>query len=274
VTLKHTLPALGLLGALATSAPAQEATGSGYVWVLRGVTFSACVDFLVDRDMAEKQLTPGFQVVPAGSFAPLSPVLRREIDGDSARSALIPAQVCVIESPTMNAGDGLYSPTTKMGGSEAVVYWAIAAMRAGATPTFDQWFVADYWTNDWRVRKQTESAFVPVSTFKRAMVAVPETSNHGYSITIGKTVLSWTGELAGRDSLASTDTGAVTQIFDGKRTIKWTATVYASPQWTRHLPGVFHVEGKNDLAKALKSSPIRMFGPMYWGGDVRIEFTR
>jgi hypothetical protein len=201
-------------------------------------------------------------------------VLAREIEGDSARSALIAAQVCVIEAPTMNSGEGLYSPTKKMGMREAVAYWAIAGTRSGGTPSFDLWIVVNYWTNDWRVRKQTEGAFVPVSTFKRDLVAVPESNRSTYSMGFGTTVLTWTGEMVGRDSTAYTEQRSATQVFDGKRTIKWSGNLSAFPRWTRHLPGVFHVEGKDDMAKALKASPIRMFGPMYWGGDARIVFSR
>ena len=266
--------AVGLLGILAAPAHAQDAAEKGYVWAFRDVSFYACVDFLMDRTAAEKELAPGFQVIPAGSFTPLSPVLGREVEGDSAKSAMIPAQVCVIEAPAMTSGDALFSPTKKMGMQEAVGYWAIAATRAGGTPTFDRWFVASYWTNDWQVRKRTETAFIPVSTFKRASEAVPATGRHRYSVTIQKTVISWTGELAGRDSTPSAETEPSYQIFDGKRGIQWSATVHSSSRWTRTLPGVLHVEGKDDLAKALKASPIRIFGPMQWGGEARIEFER
>jgi len=268
------MPALGLLGLLATSASAQEAGGNGYVWTFQDVSFSACVDFLMDRGAAEAQLSPGYQLIPAGSFTALSPVIGREIQGDSAKSAMIPAQLCVIEAPTMNAGGSLYSPSKKMGMQEGVGYWAIAATRTGGSPAFDRWFVVEYWTNDWRVRKVTEAAFIPVSTFKRAAEDVAETANQTYSVTIGKTVISWTGEMAGRDSTPAAEPTVATQILEGKRTIKWNAAVHSAPRWSRTLPGVLHVEGKDDLAKALKASPIRMFGPMEWGGQARIEFYR
>jgi hypothetical protein len=274
VTPRQVLPVLGLLAALATSAPAQDAAGSGYVWAFRDVSFSACVDFLMDRAAAEKQLSSGYQLIPAGSFTPLSPALSREVEGDSAKSAMIPAQVCFIEAPAMTAGDAIYSPTKKMGMEEAVGYWGIAATRTGGTPAFDHWFVARYWSNDWRVQKQTQAAFIPVEVFKRQLEAVPETGRQSWSVTLGKTVLSWTGELVGRDSTPFTEAGSTFQVFEGRRTIEWSATVYSSPHWTRILPGVFHVEGKDDLAKALKASPIRMFGPMRWGGEARIEFHR
>ena len=46
------------------------------------------------------------------------------------------------------------------------------------------------------------------------------------------------------------------------------------PAWTRNPAGVLRVTGKDDLAKAMQASPIRHFGPLYWGGDARVDFSR
>ena len=274
MTLARAVPALGLLGALATSVSAQSPTGPGFSWVLRGVEFSACVEFLMDPTLATKQLQPGYQVVTAARVAALGPVLRQEVAGDSVFAGWVPAQVCFIESPTMTAGEAVFSPEKKMGTREVVGYWAIAATRPGGTAGLDQWFVAELWTNDWRVRKQTEAAYIPVSAIKHSLEPVPESAHHRLTVKVGKTVLSWDGEFAGRDSTQTSEPRQASQVFDGMRGIHWAATVSSRPEWTRHLPGVFRVEGKDDLAQALKASPIRMFGPMYWGGDTRVEFSR
>ena len=271
---KSFLPALGLLGILASPGFAQSDPAPGYLWVFPQVEFYACVDFLMAPDLATRQLPQGFQVIPAASFAPLSPLLHREVEGDTAYGGWIPAQVCFIESPTVDIGGSVFSPDKKMGARELIGYWAIAASRTGGAPALDQWYVAQYWTNDWRVRKRSESAFIPMTVFKRNLVKVPESTNQNYSVTIGKTVLSWKGQMSGRDSTAVGESRATTQIFDGKRSIRWAGVASLAPRWMRHLPGVFNIQGKDDLAKALKASPIRMFGPMYWGGDARVEFTR
>ncbi len=186
----------------------------------------------------------------------------------------MPSRVCFIEAPQVTIGDNLLTPEKKMEGQEVVGYWAIAARRADGSPSSDQWFVAQFWTNDWRLRKQTEAQFIPVGMFKRSRRPIPESNRHRYEIKIGKTVLSWDGQLAGRDSTAAPDPGQSSLIFQGTRTIQWKAAVSSQPIWTRTLPGVFRVEGKDDLAVALRASPIRMFGPMYWGGAARVEFTR
>lgn len=274
MTLKRVLPALGLLGALASSASAQSPTGLGFSWILRGVEFSACVDFLMDPVLASKQLAQGYRVVAAGSFDALAPVLRQEVTRDSVLLGWVPAQICFIESPTITAGDAVLSPDKKMGTREVVGYWAIAATRLGATAGLDQWYAATLWTNDWHVKKRTEAVFIPVSVIKHSLTPVPESTHHRFSVKVGKTVLSWDGELVGRDSTESTESRQANLALVGQRDIHWAATVSSRPEWTRNVPGVFRVEGKDDLAKALKASPIRMFGPMFWGGDARVEFSR
>ena len=274
MTLRRLLPSLGLLGVLATPASTQTSTGPGYTWAFGSVEFSACVDFLVEPTLASKQLDPGYQVVPAAEFGPLTPVRRREIEGDTVHAGWVPSQVCVIEGPQVTTGNNLLTPENKMGGQEVVGYWAIAARRTDGAPRSDQWFAAQLWTNDWRVRKQTESQFIPVGMFKRSRLPIPESNRHRFEVKIGKTVLSWDGQLAGRDSTAAPDPGQSNLIFQGTRSIRWTGTVSGQPLWTRPLPGLFRVEGKDDLAEALRASPIRMFGPMYWGGPARVEFSR
>jgi hypothetical protein len=47
-----------------------------------------------------------------------------------------------------------------------------------------------------------------------------------------------------------------------------------TPTWSRALVGSLRVEGKGDLAKLLKASPIRFVGPLYRGGGGELRFTR
>jgi hypothetical protein len=276
VTLRTIGRALALLGLLAAPAAAQGPTtpaSKTLAWALRGVEFSVCVDFLIDPGVAARQLADGYRIVPAGGFTPLSPLLGREIAGDTARARWVPSQVCVLEARGMSVGERDFTPA-KAGEREVVGYWAIAATRSEGAPRQDQWFAVSLWTNDWHVRKTSEAAFVPMSIVKRSLVPVPESSDHRYQVRIGKTILSWDGQLVGRDSTTAATPRPGSFLLDGPRRIRWSATLAAQPLWTRPLPGVFRVEGKDDLAQALKASPIRMFGPMSWGGDARVEFVR
>lgn len=268
--------ALGLLGGLAGSASAQrpgQPMVSAYAWVLHDVEFAVCVEFLMEPATAARQLPEGVIVIPAASFGALAPVLRREIQGDSVHAAWIPARLCTAEARSISVGDRLLTPDKKLK-SEVVGYWAIAARRADAGTAMDHWYAAELWSNDWHVEKPTEAAYIPVSVFKRALDAVPESNRHQYQVRIGKTTLSWEGELVGRDSTAVEALPPTTLFLNGLRGTNWTAPVTPRLQWTRTLPGIFRVQGKGDLAKALQASPIRMFGPMYWGGETLVSFDR
>jgi len=244
-----------------------------FSWALHDVEFAACVEFLMEPATATEQLPEDVIVVPAVSFRALAPVLQREIQGDTVHGSWIPARLCTAEAKSLSAGDRLLTPDKKIK-SEVVGYWAIAARRAEGDQALDRWYAVTLWTNDWHLEKLTESAYIPMTVFKRALDSVPESNRHQYQVRIGKTVLSWEGELVGRDSTASESLPPTTLFLDGIRGTRWTAPVTPQLQWTRYLPGIFRVQGKDDLAKALQASPIRMFGPMYWGGETVVSFDR
>lgn len=272
MTLRVSLASLGLLGALASPAASQE--NGSYSLVLPGVEFSACVQFLMDPEAASDAVGRDFIPVPAVNFTPLSPVLQREVQGDAVHSAWIPAQVCVVEAPTLSAGGRVIVPEKKMGPRQVLGFWLVAATRAEGVQRRDQWAQVALWTNDWHVQRATEAAYVPMSTFDPTLEPVPESNRHSYEIKIGKTYLHWDGELVGRDSTEAPGSSELLLTFDGKRGIEWEGRYRLQTRWSRFLPGAFRVEGKDDLAKALKGSPIRMFGPMHWGGEARVDYVR
>jgi hypothetical protein len=42
----------------------------------------------------------------------------------------------------------------------------------------------------------------------------------------------------------------------------------------QNVAGSLQIAGNDDLAKSLRASPIRMVGPLYWGGAESITFVR
>lgn len=265
---------LALLGVVAGSASAQGQPGGAvsFSWVIKDLRLAACMDFLIEPSFAEKQVPEDYRLIPASRFSALSPSLARELGGDSVHTAWIPARVCVLEGASVTAGDQFVA-SSKPGEPVMLAYWGIAATRATGEPRFDQLYVAEFWTSDWHVQKPSQDALIHVSTLKRSLVKLPESTNDRYELKIGKTVLTWDGELR-RDSTATTDSLAAALLYDGQRGVRFTAAVSGQPVWTRNPAGVFRVSGKDDLAKALQASPVRHFGPLLWGGDARVDFSR
>jgi hypothetical protein len=94
-----------------------------------------------------------------------------------------------------------------------------------------------------------------------------------YSVKIGKTQLVWNGKHTG-DSTRIEDTLQEDWSVSGLRPSVRVARLQLKPAWSWPLVGSLRVEGKGDLAKALRNSPIRFVGPLYRGGSGRLVFSR
>jgi hypothetical protein len=263
---------LGLLALVAVPAAAQAPSAPVFSMAVKDVTLAVCVDFLMAPAIAAEKLPEGYRVIPASHYSRLSPYLTRIIGSDSAQRAMIPASYCVIEGASVTAGDQFI---TDGGAANPVLlaYWGIAAARNDGDNHFDELFAVQFWTSDWHIQKPAQSNFIQISTLKRSLVRLPESENDRYEVKMGKTVLSWDGQLK-RDSVATTAPLEASLLYIGQRSIRFTAAVSGQPAWSRSPAGVFRVVGKDDLAKAMQASPIRQFGPIYWGGDARVDFSR
>jgi hypothetical protein len=92
-------------------------------------------------------------------------------------------------------------------------------------------------------------------------------------VRVGKTTVTWDGRPA-RDSAAVAEP---VSIGWSKRTLKGDLAegqVVLTPGHSRAMVGALKVEGKGDLAKALKASPTRFAGPSYSGGGGTVRFSQ
>ncbi len=263
------LPSLSLLRAQGTPA---APIAIRHAWALRNLQFGACVDFLMAPASAAAQLEVGFQPVPASRSAGLPTPLRYVVSGDTTYAGWIPARLCFLDYASVTSGEHLIDPE---GGdnSSMIGYWGIAARRVGTGNGGNEEAIVQWWTSHWRIRQTSELAYIPMKVVDRTRGKVPETTRDRYQVKIGKTIVTWEGTLPADSSAVAAPLGA-TLVFEGQQKTNWTAHASLTPRWMRPLSGVLRVEGKDDLAKALLASPIRSFGPLYNGGDGRVEFLR
>jgi hypothetical protein len=97
--------------------------------------------------------------------------------------------------------------------------------------------------------------------------------NDIYDVRVGKTQLIWNGRAAGDSTRVEIPIRELWTTPGASGTM-WRAEMTFRPAWTRPLVGVLTVEGKDDLAKALKASPTRFVGPLYFGGEAELRFSR
>lgn len=150
--------------------------------------------------------------------------------------------------------------------------WSLATVTVGTKAPRD--FVVELYGGRGGLGRAAEGPGVPIEEVRAEVAAGADTIPDAYSVKIGKTLLVWIGRPA-RDSTRVTQPVLESWSMVGLRSLGiWQTELELAAQWSQPLVGSFRVEGKGDLAKALKASPIRFVGPLYRGGGARLRFRR
>ncbi len=274
MTVRPLVLALVLLaGAIPLAAQAGAPGGAPrLVLGLQAVRWTFCVDFLMDSSAAAKRLPNSHAPVRADGYGPLAPVLRRLIVDEAQYGGWIPAELCLLAADTLRLDNDRFSEKDA-GKYQLLGFWSIAATPRAGTPDDGLGVVVGLYSTNWRVERSAELAFLDMDVIKDDMGKVPESPKDRYEARIGKTVVTWDGFLA-VDSTAAQNAPERRWWLDGLRNAVWTGRLTLRPAWERRLAGSLRISGKDDLAKALHGSPIRMLGPMYSGGSGEIRFYR
>jgi hypothetical protein len=118
-----------------------------------------------------------------------------------------------------------------------------------------------------------DNAGVKLHEAHASVIDSADTSNDIYSLKLERTSLMWRGRPTG-DSTRVNQPIQEAWSMPGARGSTWAVQFAFHPQWSRPLVGSLTVEGKGDLSKALKASPIRFVGPLYLGGIGELRFNR
>lgn len=242
----------------------------GPLWTLEGLRTGQCVRFLLDPTVARRALPDGARLLPASRDESLHPALRSVIDGQPEFATWTPSSLCLFY------GDGLRLGGRRFGGKDPrkrqmIGLWTVAASEQGSGARRD--VVLSFFGVGGGLVQAAGNAKVRLSQARSSVSRVPGTDNDLYEVKIGKTRLTWNGRAAG-DSTRVEQPLQELWLAQGTIGIMWRIQATLKPEWSRPLVGLLSVEGKDDLAKALKASPIRFVGPLYHGGGIELRFSR
>ena len=228
-----------------------------------------CISYLADPAVAVGLAPEGAVLAPAGKGAGLSPFLVRVIQDEPQFAAWIPAAVC-IGHYTSAALDGKEVARAKGDRAITIVTSWIGVVNplgvAGATAV-----LLELSLNETRVLRPLVE--IGVNAGDRSVEIRPgENGDSDVELKLGKTWISWVGHPTGDPRVGSTQ--AMSFGYAGQRKSLWLVTASMAPAETRLMVGALRVVGKDALAKALKSSPIRAVGPLESGGSAEFLFHR
>ena len=256
--------------ALVPAAATAQAEAPTTRWLLEDARGSFCIWYLVDPALAPKLAPKGTQFAVAGNGAALPPMVVRVIRDEPQFASWIPAAICVGRFGTVTV-DGQVASRAREGRSVLVMTHSIAAIapmgQAGAG-----FYLLELSSDDGNVERLAEASGLRVERREVAIVPSREGGDEALHIQVEKAKLVWSGHPFGEARVETTQ--SMSFGLAGVRTNSWRLEARFTPDSVRSVVGQLRIEGKDDLAKALKASPIRAVGPFQQGGRAEWLFTR
>jgi hypothetical protein len=248
-----------------TAADVKEA----HTWRLEGLRSGYCVRFLVEPEAAGKELKSGFTLLTASQDSSLHPALQQLIRSQPEFASWTPSKVCLYYLDAVQVGKRRIAERDPRK-YQLIGVWTLATLEQGGTRRD---LVLDLYASRESLLKAAEIAQVRLHEIHSAYYDHPDTTSDVYSVKIGKTQLTWSGRPAGDSTRVErpiTEPWSVSGLRHGLQN----AELVVAPTWSRGVVGSLRVEGKGDLSKILKASPIRFVGPLYRGGGGELRFAR
>jgi hypothetical protein len=240
------------------------------IWNLQGLRAGYCVRFLVDPATADQATKGGSRLVRADQDESLHPALRHAIQEQSEFASWAPSSLCFYYTDAVQLGNRrIVEKNARI--AQMIGIWTVAAVEQAGGTRRD--LALDMYASRERLRTAAADNLVLLHEVDAGFRASTDTSGTEYRQTIGKTQLVWSGRTAGDSTKIETPIVDRWQL-PGVRGVTWLAQLSLTPAWERGLVGSLRVEGKGNLANAMKASPIRFVGPFYRGGGGQIRFTR
>lgn len=228
-----------------------------------------CISYLIDPAIATELAPAGSTLAPAGKGTGVSPFLARVIQDEPQFAAWIPAAVCVGRYGAA-AIDGREVSRAKADKAITVITsWVAVTDPLGVSDAGA--VLLNVSASESRVLRPLQEFGIPAD--ERNPVILPaEGDDTQLDLKLEKTKISWIGHPTGDPSVSSTQ--PMSFGYAGARNSTWRVTSTTTGGESRLMVGALRVEGKDILAKALKSSPIRAVGPQFTGGTTELLFHR
>jgi hypothetical protein len=258
-------------GASSLAAQAGTEVKDSRAWSLQGLRSGYCVRFLIDPKQGSSQLEDGFRLLRADQDANLHPALRQTIQHQPEFAGWAPSSLCFYFPEAVQVGERRVVEKDQRK-ALMIGIWILAAREQSAGTRRD--LALDLYGNRGSLIRAAERSGIRLREAQTSTVADrADTTADIYSVKLQKALLTWRGRPAG-DSTRVEQPIQESWSVSGLRDQMWDARLTTTPSWSRPLAGSLTVEGKGDLAKALKASPIRFVGPLYLGGKGELHFSR
>jgi hypothetical protein len=257
-------------GACALQAQSTDESRGARTWSLQGLRAGYCIRFLIEPKLAAKELRRGYVLLPAERDQRLHPALHQIVASQPEFASWTSSNLCFYYLDAVQIGGRLLTERNRRS-YQMIGVWTLGATEAEGGARRD--LVLDMYASRTNLLRAAQSAQVRIHEVHSVVSDLPDSTFDVYSIKVGNTQLVWNGRHTG-DSTRVAEPLEEDWSVSGLAASVRVARLRLKPAWSWALIGSLRVEGKGDLAAALRSSPIRFVGPLYRGGSGELRFSR
>jgi hypothetical protein len=220
-------------------------------------------------------LPGGYQPLTATQARELHPVVSGVVKGQPEFASWTPSRLCLYALDTLQAQDFSFTNNKPRKPLLFGVWTAAAAGEAGGARRDVALLVLS--NNDRLIHSaklagtRVRSVTLVVGKVPREEEdTVPAATADRFQVKLGKTVVTWDG-LASSDSTTAAGQVEVGWIAAPDHRGLAAGRLVLHPLWSRGMIGSLKIIGKDDVAKALKASPVHFVGPQYERGSGTLE---
>jgi hypothetical protein len=261
----------------AATLAAQQDSAKSQTWRVEGLRKAFCIEMLLaPTSHALEDLPTGYRAIPASEAAGLHVALRSVVESQPEYAAWSPSSLCFLTADTVHTSE--YTVGDRRRRHQLLfATWTVQA-SGGSGSVGD--VALDVFSNNDRLIRSARLAdhILHDATVQVGLVpaeddeGVPSTDQR-FLVKLGKSTIIWDGRPARDSSAVRTQPQRAWAAAGARRGIV-TGQVALAATHERPMVGALKVEGKGDLAKALKASPTRFAGHAYEGGRASISFAR
>jgi hypothetical protein len=235
--------------------------------MLQGLRAGYCVRFLIAPGPASKMLDKDLRLVPAGRDRLLHSALRQVIQSQPEFASWSASSLCFYFLDAVQMGDRRIADKDPRK-YQMLAAWTLAATEQKSGRRRDR--AVELYGNRSGFIRAAERNRVPLREAHASVADQADTTFDSYRVKLERALLIWRGRATGDSTALSQPIEEFWQL-DARRGGVWQVHVVLRPAWSRAMVGSLTIEGKDDLAKALKASPIRFVGPFLRGGAGELQ---
>ncbi len=238
-------------------------------WEWSGGTGSFCVWYLGDPAIVGKLTGPQTSLRTASTMLESLPTQLRNVVRDEPRlGEWVPGIVCAGRYGAVQV-DGRSVARADQGKALTFSLSAFAGTREGVPA---DWVIVDLGGSTSNLRRVAGRNGIAVKDRTVTARVVTEDEGDQWELRLGDARLFWQGAPGMAPRVASTR--SMSFGYAGDRNWLWQVELREAGESERDAVGGLRIEGKGELAEALKTSPIRAMGPIVAGGTVELRFVR